>query len=123
SESLLAGTQVNPGSAVNLVISSAPSLRQILLVWRPSNGTWYSVSSRDPMSSSTEQWGLRGDVPVPGDYDGDGKQDAAVWRLSNGTWYITLSSSSQVVTRQWGLPGDVPVPADFDGDGKTDYAV
>jgi hypothetical protein len=31
------------------------------------------------------------DVPVPGDYDGDGKADMAIYRKSNGAWWIIPS--------------------------------
>lgn len=90
-------------------------------VWRPSNGTWYSIDGTG--GSLTKQWGASTDIPVIGDYDGDGKTDLAVWRPSTGTWYVILSSTGQVMQRQWGGKGDIPVPGDYDGDGKTDLAV
>jgi hypothetical protein len=89
-------------------------------VWRPSNGTWYISQN----GSSPTQWGLTGDIPVPGDYDGDGKIDFAVFRPANGYWYIVPSSAPTTFRQQqWGLTGDIPVPGDYDGDGKTDLAV
>ena len=57
-------------------------------------------------------------MPVPGDYNGDGKTDFGVFRPSNGTWYVMGSPA----TVQWGTGGDVPVPGDYNGDGKTDFA-
>ena len=95
-------------------------------VYRPSNGTWFSLSSASGYTtSSSVSLGLSTDTIVPADYDGDGKIDPAVFRPSTGTWYALKSSSNYtaVLIQQWGLSGDIPVPGDYDGDGKADLAV
>lgn len=92
-------------------------------VWRPSNGTWY-VKPANGAAPRFQQWGVPGDIPIAGDFDGDGITDFAVWRPSNGTWYVIPSASPAAPqVTQWGLPGDAPVPGDYDGDGRWDPAV
>jgi hypothetical protein len=68
----------------------------------PGSGLWHIANQDD------RQWGLPGDVPVPGDYDADGTTEVAVYRPSNGVWFIRNGA-----TVQWGLPasGEVPAPA------------
>ncbi len=100
--------------------------RSDIVVWRPSNGTFYvRYSSGEFLTTGTVQLGLPGDFPRIGDFDGDGKADFAVWRPEYGMWFFKTSMSAYAVLSQfqWGLPTDAPVVADIDGDGKTDFGI
>ncbi len=49
-------------------------------------------------------FGDAGDVPAPGDYNGDGLSDIAVYRPSTGTFYVR-----NVLTQQFGDSTYVPM--------------
>jgi hypothetical protein len=68
---------------------------------------------------------VMGDLPVPGDYDGDGRGDIGVYRTTTGEWFIYRSSDGGLTQVGWGWPGgeDLPVPGDYDADGRTDIGV
>jgi hypothetical protein len=98
---------------------------QELLSFRASDGTWRNRSLDRDGTAGTEtslQYGESTDVPVPGDYDGDGLIDETIWRPSTGTWWSALAAGGELSV-QFGESTDKPVPADYDGDGRTDQAV
>jgi hypothetical protein len=85
--------------------------------WNPATGFWFKSNQGTDLV-----WGAWGDIPAPGDFDGDGADDVAVFRPSNGTWYVQYTAGG-TVTFPFGTAGDLPVPADFNNDGRTDYGV
>lgn len=95
-------------------------------VYRPSNGTWYTINSATGVGYGT-QYGLAGDVPVSGDfrYGGaaDGKTDPMVFRPSDGTWHWIDSVTGVAWSQGWGGQGDIPAVGDYDGDGLSDITV
>jgi uncharacterized delta-60 repeat protein len=84
---------------------------------------YYRPSSQPATDFVRLNWGTAGDEALRGDYDGDGRMDAAVFRPSDGIWHIRQSSNNQPRYERWGLATDKRVAGDFDGDGKTDLAV
>jgi len=57
-------------------------------------------------------WGTTGDIPTPGDYDGDGRSDLAIFRPSNSTWFV-FGSTGGMYSQPFGQAGDVPVENAF----------
>jgi hypothetical protein len=108
--------------------------RSDLVIWRSTTGTWFWLTSSTNYSyasAGVKQWGdgQWGDIPLLGDFDGDGKADLTVWRSYNGSFYWLTSSTAYnwayANLRQWGNSTlqDQPMLADLDGDGKVELVV
>lgn len=71
------------------------------------------------------RYGDTGDVPVSGDWDGDGIDTIGIFR--NGRWYLDHNgdgkSHSSEPAATFGQPGDRPVVGDFNGDGIDEIGV
>jgi hypothetical protein len=70
-------------------------------------------------------FGLRGAVPIAGDWNGDGVSELGVFY--QGQWYLDLNGNGQWDEEDlWAVLGDgkdIPVVGDWDGDGKDDIGI
>ena len=70
-------------------------------------------------------FGTEGDVPLVGDFNGDGVDEIAVYRA--GTWIVDSNGDRQMteVDRriEYGKAGDKPIVGDWNGDGTDDVGL
>ncbi|MEZ5306929.1 MAG: VCBS repeat-containing protein [Pyrinomonadaceae bacterium] len=108
-------------------------------VWRPvassgPGGAFFFILNSSDSTVSTIDFGVQGDDPtVAGDYDGDGKADAAVYRCPSGAtagqcffFYKGTAGGGSTTFVPWGFATTGSAfanPGDFDGDGKYDFSV
>ena len=71
------------------------------------------------------QFGAGHDIPVAGDWNGDGINSIGIFR--DGKWHLDIDAdgrwSEADVVEHFGKPGDIPVVGDFDGNGVDDIGI
>ena len=85
------------------------------------DGHWRLLTSSHQITEIN--FGLVGDLPVAGDWDGDGRDEIGIYRPSTHTWMFDFNMDGQADdTLLLGEPkkGAVPIAGDWDGNGSDD---
>ena len=93
-------------------------------VFRPSNGVIYLKNFNvTGIADVALNYGIGGDYPVTGDWNGDGIDTIGVYR--GNTFYLRNSNTVGYadVTFNFGSAGDQPIAGDWDGDGTDTIGV
>ena len=121
-------TNSTTGSCSNpSVITTVPTLQFHMIigggpdttgVFRPSNGILFLKNTNTTGFADVGlNYGLGGDYPVVGDWDGNGTITIGVYR--NGSFFLRNRNTIGFadVVFPFGSPGDQPIAGDWDGDG------
>jgi hypothetical protein len=93
-------------------------------VFRPSNGALYLKQLNiSGFADVNINYGIGGDYPVVGDWDGDGDATIGVYR--NGLFYLRNENTIGFadIVFAFGAPGDQPVAGDWNNDGVDTIGV
>lgn len=96
-------------------------------VYRPTSKLFLVDVTGNGRWERSEDWsslpfGGFGDVPIVGDWDGDGIDSIGVFRPGNGAFYLDFDGSGEwnsggdVHVAWLAIPGDIPVVGDWNGD-------
>ncbi|GAB3084743.1 FG-GAP repeat domain-containing protein [Micromonospora schwarzwaldensis] len=134
--------RLNPASATNAFLDA--------MVRKYPNGSWasapigevcqavqvsaypdrYQVQAPDAQIIVDALWDAAGprteDVPISGDWNGDGIDTVGVFRPSNSTFYLRDTNSgdaTRIFKFGHGPSGDIPVAGDWNNDGKDSVGV
>jgi hypothetical protein len=113
----------------NLVLNEENNASPILEcsttgIFRPSNGLLYLKNTNSTgFADVAINYGIGGDYPVVGDWDGNGTDTIGIYR--NGIFYLRNSNTFGFadIMVAFGAPGDQPVAGDWDGDGVDTIGV
>lgn len=97
-------------------------------VYRHATSTWYLLDNRTdggPVSNKVVYnfGGGPSDIPLVGDWNGDGKDGIAIFRAETGEWYLNDALDNNPTVVVFGGFEDSPLVGDFNGDGISDLAL
>lgn len=88
-------------------------------LFRPLEGKWFFNYDNAEGSEYSFVWGESADIPVAGDWNGDGKDTAGLYRPSEGRWFFNYDNAGgSEYSFVWGDSTDILVVGDWNGDGK-----
>jgi Divergent InlB B-repeat domain len=106
-------------------------------IYRPDTGYWYLDEGSDGSLGSCRRDQcaylsvyVNGDLPVVGDWNGDGTTKLGLFRPSTGQWFLDSdgnkswnSCANDRCVDAFGSPGDRPVVGDWNGSGKSSIGI
>src|SRR5438067_680801 len=95
-------------------------------IYRPSKATFYLHTSNKPGDPEIAVlFGPPGDVPIAGDWDGDGATTIGLYRPKEAAFYLRNSNTPGAadITITYGTKGDIPIVGDWDGNGTVTIGV
>ncbi len=101
-------------------------------VWRPASTTFLLDANGnfrfDPAVDISAPFGISSDVPIVGDWNGDGIDDIGAWRASTSSFLLDVNGNRKWdagvdVVASFGSRTDVPVVGDWNGDGIDEIGV
>jgi hypothetical protein len=116
------GFQSSYGGGTNdgFVAKISATLPDTIGVYRPSTKQFLLRNSNTPGAPDiTKTFGVAGDIPITGDWNGDGVTDIGVFRPSTHQFLLRIPAflSINTVIINFGLTGDQPVVGDWNNDG------
>jgi hypothetical protein len=93
-----------------------------LALWSPVDGQFTVKSLYGGKTVSIAWGGQIGDILLPGDYDGDGRDEIGIWQPNSNTWWVRKLPSGPTIQYTFGTSTGIPLPADYDSDGRVDLA-
>lgn len=97
-----------------------------LVLYDEKTNTWQIDTNLDgkPEKKFTINKMLIGDIPLIGDWDGDGKATPGFFRPTENGWYLYNNSSEEPsIVFQFGKPSETPLIGDWDGNGNYEVGL
>ncbi|MEP7284192.1 MAG: putative Ig domain-containing protein [Chloroflexota bacterium] len=124
---LTAANGVLPNTTQNFTLTVGAGPLDTVGVFRPSTATFYLRNANTTGAANIiTAFGTSTDLPVTGDWNGDGIDTVGFYRSSTGQFFLRDSNSAgapTVYSFVLGAPGDLPMAGDWNSDGKDGVGV